>query len=69
MDVGMMRQRLPPGVEDGDDADPGAEPAWIGGERRHRLGGSFEQDGINDGLVLERRSRRSVPGSVKTTWK
>ena len=49
----MVRQRLPPGVEDGDDADPGAEPAWIGGERRHRLGGGFEQDRINDGLVLK----------------
>ncbi|MFK4649796.1 hypothetical protein ABIF96_008426 [Bradyrhizobium ottawaense] len=53
VDVGMVRQRLPPGVEDGDDADPGAEPAWIGGERRHCLGGGFEQDRINDGLVLK----------------
>ena len=49
----MVRQRLSPGVEDGDDADLGAEPAWIGGERRHRLGGGLEQDGIDDGLVLE----------------
>ena len=53
MDVGMMHQRLSPGVEDGDAADRTAEPAWIGGERRHRLGGSLEQDGIDDGLVLE----------------
>ena len=49
----MMRQRLSPGVEDGDAADRGAEPAWIGGERRHRLGGGLEQDGIDDGLVLK----------------
>ena len=34
MDVGMMRQRLSPGMQDGDDADLGAEPARIGGERR-----------------------------------
>ncbi len=53
VDVGMVRQRLSSGVEDGHDADPGAEPAWIGGERRHRLGGGFEQDRINDGLVLK----------------
>lgn len=51
--MGMMRQRLPPGMQDGDDADFGAEPARIGGERRHRLGGGLEQDGIDDGLVLE----------------
>ena len=30
----MMRQRLSPGVQNGDDADLGAEMAWIGGERR-----------------------------------
>ena len=53
MDVGMMRQRLPPGVQDGEDADLRAEPARIGGERRHRLGGGLEQDRIDDGLVLE----------------
>ena len=49
----MMRQRLSPGVQDRDAADLGAEPARIGGERRHRLGGGLEQDGIDDGLVLE----------------
>src|ERR1700737_2695085 len=53
MGVGMMHQGLAPGGEDGDAADRTAEPAWIGGERRHRLGGSLEQDGIDDGLVLE----------------
>src|SRR5258705_3187383 len=51
--MGMMRQRLPPCVQDGDDADRGAEPTRIGGERRHRLGGGLEQDRVNDGLVLE----------------
>jgi hypothetical protein len=53
VDVGMMRQRLPPCVQHGDDANLGAEPARIGGERRHRLSRSLEQDGIDDGLVLE----------------
>src|SRR5258708_1221066 len=51
--MGMMRQRLPPCVQDGDDANLGAEPTRIGGERRHRLGGGLEQDRVNDGLVLE----------------
>ena len=49
----MMRQRLPPCVQHSDDANLGAEPARIGGERRHRLSGSLEQDGIDDGLVLK----------------
>jgi len=53
VDVGMMRQRLPPCVQHGDDANLGAEPARIGGERRHRLSRSLEQDGIDDGLVLK----------------
>ena len=35
--VGMMRQRLPPCVEDGDAANLGAEPTRIGGERDHCL--------------------------------
>jgi hypothetical protein len=60
--VGTMRQRLPPGVQDGDAANLGAEPTRIGGERNHCLGGGFEQDRINDGLV-ERRSRRSAPAA------
>src|SRR5258705_13041881 len=51
--MGMMRQRLPPCVQDGDDANLGAEPTRIGGERRHRLGGGLEQERVNDGLVLE----------------
>lgn len=61
VDEGMVCQRLPQGVEDGDDADPGAEPAWIGGERRHCLVGGDEQDRINRWPCSERRSRRSEP--------
>src|SRR6202171_6192373 len=49
----MMHQRLSPGMQDGKYADLGAEPARIGRERRHRLGGGLEQDRIDDGLVLE----------------
>ncbi len=50
----MMRQRLPPCVQNSDDADLGAEPPRVGGERRHRFGRRREQDRVDDGLVLER---------------
>jgi hypothetical protein len=40
-------------MQDGKHADLGTQPARSGGERRHRLGGGFEQDRINDGLVLK----------------
>ena len=48
-----MRQRLSPGMEDGDTADLGAEPSRIGGERRDGFCCGLEQDRINDGLVLK----------------
>jgi hypothetical protein len=35
MDVRVMGQGLPPSVQNGEAADPGAQPARIGGERRH----------------------------------
>ena len=35
------------------DTNLGAQPARIGGERRHGVGGGLEQDRIDDGLVLE----------------
>ncbi len=53
MDMGMMRQRLTPCVQDGDEADLGAEPARVRGEHHHCLGGGLEQDGVDSGLVLE----------------
>ena len=49
----MMLQGLAPGVEHGDDADLGAEVLGIGGDGAQRLGGGPEQDGVDDGLVLE----------------
>ena len=54
MHVWMMRQRLPPCVQNSDDADLCAEPTRVGGERRHRFGRRREQDRVDDGLVLER---------------
>ena len=53
MDMAMMRQCLPPGMQDGDEADLGTKPARVGSEHHHRLGGRLEQDGVDSGLVLE----------------
>jgi hypothetical protein len=53
MDVGMVGQRLPPGMQDREAADLRSEPARIGGQRGHGLDGALEQDRIDDGLVLE----------------
>ena len=48
-----MGQGLTPGVQDGENADLGAEASWIGGERRKRARGRAHQQSINLGLVLE----------------
>ena len=53
MDVRMVRQRLPPSVQDGQAADPRSEPAVIGGQRGQGLNDGFEQDRIHSALVLE----------------
>jgi len=47
MDVGMVCQRLAPGVQDGDAADLGAQPARVRRQRPHGLGGGLEQDRVD----------------------
>ncbi len=49
----MVLQVLAPGVEYGDEADLGAEMAWIGSDCAQRLGRRLEQDGVDRRLVLE----------------
>ena len=53
MEVRVMGERLPPGVENGDEADLGAQVPWVGGDGAQRLGRRPEQHGIDHGLVLE----------------
>ncbi len=53
MDMGMMLQRLAPGVEHADKPDLGAEVLWVGGDPAQRLGRRSEQDGVDRLLVLE----------------
>ncbi len=51
---------LAPGVKDCNEADLGAQMLWVGRDHAQRLGGCLEQNGVDDGLVLEsdRRDRR-----------
>ena len=48
-----MSQRLPPGVQDGEEADLRAQAMRIGGQRRHGFGRRREKDGVDRRLVLE----------------
>jgi len=43
MDVRMMIEVLPPGVQDRREADLSAEMLGVAGNRRQRLGGGLEQ--------------------------
>ena len=49
----MILQGLAPGVQHGDEADPGAQVAGIGGDGLERRGGGPEQDVADHALVLE----------------
>jgi hypothetical protein len=51
MDMGVVGQRLSPGMQDGDEADPGAQT--LGGKRHERLGNSAHQQAVDRLLVLE----------------
>jgi len=48
----MVGERRAPGVEDGEDADAGAEVFGIGRDGDHSLGRGLEQDVVDHGLVL-----------------
>ena len=51
MDMGVVGQRLSPGMQDGDEADPAAQT--LGGKRHERLGGGAHQQAVDRLLVLE----------------
>jgi len=53
MDVRVMRQCLPPRVQDRDHARLGAKVAWVGADAVDGFGGGLEQDVVDDGLVLQ----------------
>src|SRR3546814_3734208 len=51
--MGMIGQLRAPCVEDGCEADPGAEVLRVGGNRQHRIGRRLEQQVIDERLVVE----------------
>jgi hypothetical protein len=68
VDMGMMVEVLAPGVQNGDQPDLGAEMLGVAGDNPQRLRRRLEQDGVDDGLVLEGDLANSA-GRVNTTWK
>ena len=60
VDVRMMKQRLPPGVKDGEEPDPGTEMARIRGHFEKGLGGSAEEQAVQNARILERKRREPV---------
>ena len=53
MQMGMVQQVLPPGVEHGNEADLGAEVLGVGGDGAERLGRGAEEEVVDLALVLE----------------
>ena len=49
----MQRQVLSPGVEHGEEADGGAEQAWVGGGFEQGLSSGAEEDVVNLARVLK----------------
>src|ERR1700756_4656629 len=52
MGVWMVGQCRSPGMQHGGEPDAGAEVLGVGGDDDQRLGGGFEQQVIDDGLIL-----------------
>jgi hypothetical protein len=48
VDVGVVLEVLPPGVEDGQEADLGPEVLGIGGDLLQGLGGGAEEKAVLD---------------------
>ena len=67
MDMRVVFEPLCPGVQDGEEADSGSQPFWIGGHFGKRFGYGTKQDSVNDPRILKRQ-RSQFTGSVKTTW-
>src|SRR6516162_7731995 len=52
VDMRMMVERRTPGMEDGEEADAGAEVAGVGRDRQHRLRRSLKQQIVDHGFIL-----------------
>lgn len=58
--VGMVDEGLAPGVEDGEEAEAGAEVTGIGGDLLERAGGTAQEEIIEDGRILESQRREAL---------
>ena len=54
VEMRVMHEGLPPRMQDGKEADVGAQMGWIGRDRAERRGGRAEQEALDDGFVLQR---------------
>jgi len=68
MSVRMVGQCRSPGMQHGGEPDAGAEMRGVGGDGDQGFGGDFEQEVMNDRLVLI-GDVGDRSGRVKTTWK
>jgi len=55
VEMGMMGERLPPRMKDGEHADACTEMLWVGGDLEQRIGGRAKQDVADDAFVLQCR--------------
>ena len=53
MDMGMVEQILPPGMEDGEKSDFCSQVLGIGGDDMQRLGCGTEKDAVDDLFVVK----------------
>jgi hypothetical protein len=53
VDVGMVEQVLAPGVEDGEEAEGGAEVFGVAADGEEGFGGGTEKDAVNLARVLQ----------------
>jgi hypothetical protein len=60
VDVGMMDERLAPGMEDGKEPEPGTEMLRVLGDLLERTSRGAEQEIVDDGRVLKRERRQQL---------
>ncbi len=69
MHMGMMQQVLSPGVQDGEEADLGAQVLGIGGDGAQGFGAGVKEQVVDEPSCSGRQSAAIGSGTVKTTWK
>jgi hypothetical protein len=60
MQMGMMRKRLPPGVQDGNESDECTQVPVVGGDLQQRSGSRLEEEPVGDLRVLKGQRGKRV---------